>query len=111
MVHHDGSTTSLDISTKKSLCVWEKSQSHMGREQAEKATLLQTWTISYDTGRPTQRMEPGSRGPESGATEDNFQVTELCSNQVAYDTCLADFIAVALLQAFSVTLYSLRLLN
>lgn len=49
-------------STKKSLCVNGVSQSWMGRKQAEKATLLETWTLSSEIGRMTQRMEPGAQG-------------------------------------------------
>lgn len=49
-----------DSSTKKSLCVWGESQSYVGMKQAEKTTLLQTWTISYEMGRLTQGMGPGA---------------------------------------------------
>lgn len=45
--------------TKKSLCVYEESQSCMGRKQAEKATLLETWTLSSEIGK--NDSEDGAR--------------------------------------------------
>lgn len=64
-----------DSSTKKSLCVWGESQSCVGMKQAEKTTLLQTWTISYEMGRLTQGMSPGAQKAESRAPKDYFQRT------------------------------------
>lgn len=49
-------------STKKSLCVNGVSQSWTGRKQAERAILLETWTLSSEIGRMTQRMQPGAQG-------------------------------------------------
>ena len=56
-----------------------ESQSYMGRKQAEKATLLQTWTISYEIGRVTRgwSSELGAQRVESTVTEDCFQGAEL----------------------------------
>lgn len=95
--------------TKKSLCVNGVSQSWMGRKQAEKATLLETWTLSSEIGRMTQRMEPGAL---LFCVEDYFQGAELFSNQAADDLYQADFTtAVALLGAFCVTPHPHHLLN
>lgn len=92
--------TEKDKHSSKSLCVYGESQSCMGRQQAEKTALLQTWTISNEIG---SNSEDGARSPEGSRVKchrDYFQRIELCSNQVADDMCRANFIiAMALLCA------------
>lgn len=83
----------------KSLCMHGESQSCMGRQQAEKTSLLQTWTISNEIGSNSEDGAQSSEGRVKCHRE-YFQGIELCSNQVADDMCRAAFvIAMALLCA------------
>lgn len=80
-----------DKHSSKSLYVYGESQSCMGRQQAQKTALLQTWTISNKIGG---NSEDGARSPEGRVKchREYFQGIELCFNQVADDMCRADFI-------------------
>lgn len=45
--------------------MWGESQSCVDMKQAEKTPLLETWAISYEIGRLTQRIEAGAQKAES----------------------------------------------